>query len=100
MKYVAHNNANIPVFNVRGVRFSLYNNIIVIWDEDFDTRVLQVLDLMPSRIHVQLATIAEHEGTVELTWYREIPQGYEDTGGHGIDSPDGDWWAINRSELE
>ena len=53
---------------IRPAGISVYNGVIVLWDEDFDTRVLQVIDDMPDYERCALFAIHEHEAGVDCFW--------------------------------
>ncbi len=76
--------------------FSIYKNVCVIWDDDFDHRVLDLIDGMPAFILKELFAIQEHKGGVCLLWQEDVPSGYEQD--VFLDVPDDtDSWVILRS---
>jgi hypothetical protein len=74
--------------------YSLYKGVLVQWDEDQDTRVLQLIDALPLPAREQLLIIQEHEGCVAFVWDYQVPEGFEENG--GIDVA-GDSWSITAS---
>lgn len=76
------------------IRLSVYRGIIVLWDENFDPRVLEFIDALPSEVMTQLVVISEHEGCVTFVWEEEIPDGYEE--GEMLEAPE-DLWTVFSS---
>jgi|TARA_B100001964_G_C14195074_1_gene582936 hypothetical protein len=76
--------------------FSIYKNTCVVWDDDFDHRVLDLIDHMPDFDQEELVVIYEHEGGLSLLWLNNVPSGYEE--GVYLDVPkDMDTWIILKS---
>lgn len=76
--------------------FSIYKNLCVIWDDDFDHRVLDVIDNIPDFDQGELVAIHEHEGGLNLLWANNVPYGYKE--GDSLDVPnDMDSWLIMKS---
>jgi hypothetical protein len=63
--------------DLRVVGFSVYNNVLILWDEDFDPRVQEAIDLFRMRGGMLIA-IHEHKGSVVCFWESEnnIPDEY------------------------
>jgi hypothetical protein len=53
--------------------FSLYQGILVIWDEDQDTRVLDFIDNLLPEAQEQLLVVQEHEGCIRFVWDHYCP---------------------------
>ncbi len=72
---------------------SFYRGALVVWDEDFDTRVLDFLDELPDDVRLHLFAVSEHEGTLGLAWKSTPPRGF-----HRIESHDvcGDVWSLGE----
>lgn len=97
MKTINHNGRAGRVFNVGHVPVSTYNGVIVIWDEDYDTRVLGFIDTLSPAVRSNLLTVHEHEGTIELLWAGSVPPNF--VRGGMIEIADGDWWSIIESKV-
>lgn len=76
--------------------FTIYRGVLIRWDEDHDTRVLDILDDMPASIIECLLVIQEHEASVYLLWRDSVPTGYEK--GQELSPNDGDCWHIFESK--
>lgn len=81
-----------------GHGFSLYRGILVLWDEDRDTRILSMIDGMEDKDREQLVIAQEHEGTLVLLWKKYIPSKYG-VDGMVTNTQDGDVWGIVESEV-
>lgn len=79
----------------RDSELSVYRNVLVVWDEDLDTRVLGWIDDQPPEVLDNLILVSEHEGGVCLLWKSCIPHGYEQN--ETTYGPDGDAWTIHES---
>jgi hypothetical protein len=92
-----------PVFDLRtmyslcGTEVSIYRNVLVIWDEDRDARVLSWIDDQPPEVIDKLILVAEHEGGISFLWNGCIPHGYEQS--EMAWPPDEDAWSINESRV-
>ena len=71
---------------------SCHRGIIVFFDEDFDTRVIDVIDELPSYIIDKIFAISEHEGGLVVYVKEEALDELED----GIECWDGDWWNVEQ----
>jgi hypothetical protein len=83
--------------------FSLYKNILVQWDADYDLRVLLMIDNLAQDIQERLVFIHESHGGVFLIWKDFVPEGWtESSKGFFAESCDGDlandWWTICESK--
>ena len=74
-------------------RFSIHKGVLVIWDEDTDTRVLEFVDNMAKK-RLPLAAVQEREGMLSLLWSGPIPAGFEE--GKSVEMT-GDLWDIAAS---
>ena len=76
--------------------FSVYQGVLVIWDMDYDQRVLKWIDSLPPDIRASLYCVAERKGLLDLRWRGSvIPEGFSEYGTQ-IDAPD-DVWLIYAS---
>lgn len=75
--------------------FSVYRDIVVLWDDDFDTRVLDWIDSLTDETRQKLAAAQENEGNLYLLWHSEVPFEYRVNG--EVEAPKGDIWAIAKS---
>jgi hypothetical protein len=76
--------------------FSVYQGVLVIWDMDYDQRVLKWIDSLPPDIRASLYCVAERKGLLDLKWRGSvIPEGFSEYGTQ-IDAPD-DVWLIYAS---
>ena len=63
-----------PIFHIkditlpRGCGFTLYKNVLVQWDEDFDDRIIIWLNKQSEHVLNQLIMVHEHEGGLSLLW--------------------------------
>lgn len=82
---------------------TIYKGVIVIWDADYDTRILTFIDSMSKIRRKMLLAAGEYKGSLNLIWAgEEIPFGYEpDTQidiSESIYKEIGDVWVISFSE--
>ncbi len=75
--------------------FSIYNGVLVQWDEDEDKRVLTFIDDLPEELRCQLAIVQEHEGSLGLIWHNSVPSGFDE--GEEVEV-EGDFWVIQKSK--
>lgn len=78
-----------------GCGFSIHKGVLVQWDEDHDTRVLEFIDAMPVSIREGLLVVQEHEGGLGFIWDSYVPWDYKE--GDNISEPGGDMWCIHTS---
>jgi hypothetical protein len=75
---------------------SVYDGVVVLWDEDRDRRVLAFIRKLREPIRRRLIAVQEHEGSLTLFWRGPVPKRYVE------DAPEvyvlGDYWTICRSE--
>jgi hypothetical protein len=57
--------------------FTVYKGIIVVWDEDKDTRVLSLIDSMPLSQLENLILVYETEGTLTTIWAKGVPDRFK-----------------------
>lgn len=76
---------------------SRYRNVIAVWDEDYDTRVLTFIDDFLSDTTQRMNLIAAHEaeGTLELLFFGFIPDEFRE--GKTVEC-ENDVWTIIKSE--
>ena len=91
----------LPVFftrNLPGERgshgFSVYKDVLIQWDEDYDERVCEFIDDLNPRIRRRLISVQEREGNLALLWDESVPSTYAK--GNGVDVA-GDYWTIEES---
>lgn len=80
--------------------FSFYKGVIVEWDEDMDTRILNFIDGMEFQDTLELLLVAECEGCISLLWRAYIPSIYMEGSDQIEVRDDGwgcDWWTIQES---
>lgn len=75
---------------------SPYRGVLVYWDSDVDTRVLDVVDAMPPEVRDCLISIGESKGGAEMRWRREPPGGCPDHIDHQ-DENSGDYWTTENT---
>lgn len=75
--------------------FSLYRGVIVCWDEDYDTRILDFIDDLDEFNSRGLIAVQEHEGSIAFRWNGRIPSRLRQ--GNCITVRDGDVWSIYES---
>lgn len=89
-----------PNYNRAGMRgFSIYKDVLICWDEDRDTRVVNVIDQIlenDCNFEDNLIAISETEGTVTFLWKDYEPAGYEN--GEDIKVL-ADCWSIMDSQI-
>jgi len=93
MKVVSRDIAVFSLPNGQGCELSVYRGVIVCWDEDHDTRVLNLIDDMSERDRHNLVAIHEHEGQASYVWNCKTPKQYEE----GVNTRDGDHWPCQES---
>jgi hypothetical protein len=77
--------------------FSVYQGVLVQWDEDFDQRVLLWIDSLTPQIRTRLYSASEREGTLDLTWkHGPIPKALQVDGEVSVR---GDSWCICESRV-
>jgi len=76
---------------------SSYRNTLVLWDEDTDTRVFDLIDDLTDVERQLLLAVHEHEGSVLFFWKStEPPKRLE----RGVHTPDGDYWSAEHRCME
>lgn len=55
---------------------SIYKNILILWDEDQDTRIFEFIDNLDKLDLNSLQIVHEHEGTLCLYWKISPPSKY------------------------
>jgi len=58
--------------------FSIYKNVLIQWDEDYDKRILNFIDQMPEKYRNNLLFCHEHEANLLLFWCKEVPVKYRE----------------------
>lgn len=75
--------------------FSLYRGIIVRWDEDYDTRILDFIDDLEECDARALLAVQEHEGSIAFRWKHSVPPEFAE--GQVVVVRDGDGWSVFES---
>jgi hypothetical protein len=73
-----------------GCGLSLYRGVLVVWDEDYDARVLEFIDGLSEEARRQLLVVHEREGSISYVWDRHQPSECE-----GQVDVDGDTWWVD-----
>lgn len=73
---------------------SLYRGVVVVWDEDHDRRVLELIDTCAA-MNLPLVGIHEREGVVSMVWAGCVPRPYE--AGNEVYVASGDYWTVQSS---
>ena len=76
--------------------FSVYQGILIQWDEDHDTRILEFIDTLNDYERRNLAVVQEHEGTIAFLWNKQIPLQFVEGGTVNVV---GDSWRIVSSRV-
>lgn len=74
--------------------FTLYRGVVVQWDRDQDKRIFTFINELPAMVRCKLAIVQEHEGSIGLVWYANVPDGYEV--GNVFEVED-DYWIVEKS---
>lgn len=96
-------NPTLPILDY-GHGATVYEGVLVCWDEDYDKRILDFVDSLDTAVRQNLYACYEHEGCLELYW--NIYYAGEYTKGCDIEivtnNPDGtqtsDIWYISESK--
>lgn len=103
MRKKSHNGIIIKVEDLpnmeAGVRgfsygFTIYHGVVVQWDRDQDKRVFTFINELPDIVRCKLAIVQEHEGSIGLVWYKNVPYGY---GVGEVFEVEGDYWVVEKS---
>lgn len=73
---------------------SLYKGVLVVWDEDRDTRVLKFIDGLTPEDREQILVVQEHEGSIQFLCDRYLPYSCE-----GSVEVDGDNWSVDETKV-
>ena len=57
--------------------FSLYKGVVVVWDPDQDTRILDLIDTMPDSQLQNLILAHETKGTLTTLWKKGVPRRFK-----------------------
>ncbi len=74
--------------------FSVHRSVVVQWEADHDTRVLDWLDTLSVATVQNLAVVQEHNGGIVLRWKAYVPDEFAE--GQAVEVL-GDSWAIEAS---
>lgn len=78
-----------------GHGLTLYRGVLVCWDQDRDTRVLEMIDDMLREDREELVAVQESKGCLELVWRSCCPNPAYHEG--SFVSVAGDSWSVYRS---
>lgn len=101
-KTICHNGQNIMVFvnnRTNEAGMSRYKNVVVVWDNDYDERVLAFVDgffLEDGEQFKNLVAVREHDGEINLLFFGFVPRGY--TEGDTVEVCD-DTWVIGKTRV-
>ena len=57
--------------------FSLYKNIMIVWDEGNKKDVLSFVDKIPEKVRENLLLVFQYKGTIDMVWKDKVPQSYQ-----------------------
>lgn len=77
--------------------FSIYKGVLILWDEDWDTRICSFIGNSLDHSYTDLLVAKESEGCLSLIWHGLIPYSYQK--GMCVDVLN-DSWQIIESILE
>lgn len=77
--------------------FSVYKGVVVRWDEDYDTRIIDFIDDMDPDDVTDLFSVQEHKGSISFRWKNSVPPQFAE--GQSVDSRDGDTWSVYESTV-
>lgn len=97
--YISHYKKSFRNTTVFNNPCSLYNGVLVIWDEDFDDRIFDLIDSMQELDREMLLACSERKGMLELIWKRNTLIPSELAEGLSIDVA-GDTWVVLSSIVE
>jgi hypothetical protein len=86
--------ARPPVYIINE-SYSVYKGVLVVWDSDYDSRVLDFIDDLDSETREKLISVGERKGSIHFLWAETIPDQFLD--GCRVDVG-GDSWSIVSSE--
>lgn len=77
--------------------FSYHKGVLILWDEDYDQRLIAWIESLPSWTRTQLLCCHQHKGTIKLAWrWGTVPVTY--AAGKSV-IVDGDVWSITHSTV-
>ena len=62
-KYVKYKNEIIPIFDMNN---SIYKGVHIIWDEDYDYRICQVIEECPEELRWWIYYMYENQGGLDI----------------------------------
>jgi len=78
---------------------SVYRDVLVLWDEDYDTRVLDFIDDMGTVYRDNLLAVRENKGSLDLRWKADQPIPSElQPHGDGVEVGN-DCWSVSSSTV-
>ncbi len=57
--------------------FSLFKNIMIVWDEGDKKDVLSFVDKIPEKVREKLLLVFQYRGTIDMIWKEKVPQSYQ-----------------------
>lgn len=90
----------IPIANIRSFMqpgteaFCGYMGVLVFFDDDLDTRVLDFIDDLSDHLRIKLYAVGEHEGSLSMVWKCKPPKGMREDDQVTVC---GDVWSIYES---
>jgi len=97
--YISHYKKSFRNTTVFNNPCSLYNGVLVIWDDDFDDRIFDFIDSLSEPVRKMLLACSERKGMLELIWKRNTLIPSELAEGQCIDVAT-DVWYIEASVYE
>ena len=94
---LAHSYVNVYDFPMP-YGFSIYRGVLIVWDEDYDPRILGMIDDMPDQARKEVLAAYEHEGGLSLLWTDDDIAPSEYDPGELLDVRGSDVWAIHEWE--
>lgn len=77
--------------------FSYYNQVVIFWDEDYDSRVFEAVNKLncANDEHSYVVAVSEHEGLIEVYW-NQLP-----TSDLLLDTLEvnGDCWSVSHIDM-
>ena len=71
---------------------SVYKNIIVCWDDDYDGRIVEFLDTLDNLTRSCILAIGEHKGSIFFLWKEGVCIHAFDDGVSTTEEIGSDWW--------
>lgn len=103
----------LPVFDIKEINriigtdierygFTLYRNNMIIWDEDYDSRIIAFADDLAEYHEIENWILYENQGTLRIFWSWTNsgvrPEGIFDKG--MVELSDGDTWMVEATCMD